>query len=62
MHTIKVHVVVKVHGVDYDKTFSKVLCLNLFRSCSTYHSYEISQMNIKGAFLNGNLLKDVCMT
>ena len=56
VHTYKARLVAKgfkqTHGIDYDETFSP----------AAYHDYEILQMDVKTAFLNGNLLEDVYMT
>jgi hypothetical protein len=54
-----------IHGIDYDKTFSLVVMLKSVRillAIATYFDYEISQMDVKTVFLNGNLTKDVYMT
>ena len=53
------------HGIDYDETFSPVAMLKSIRiliAIAAYHDYEIWQMDVKTAFLNGNLLEDVYMT
>ena len=45
-------------GIDYEKTFSSVAILKSIRillSIVVYLDYEIWQMDIKTAFLNGNL-------
>ncbi|PKI52678.1 hypothetical protein CRG98_026938, partial [Punica granatum] len=55
----------QVHGVDYDETFSPVAMLKSIRillAIAAYYDYEIWQMDVKTAFLNGNLLEDVYMT
>ena len=55
----------KTHGVDYDETFSPVVMLKSIRiilAIAAYYDYEIWQMDVKTAFLNGNLLEDVYMT
>ena len=52
-------------GVDYDETFSPVAMIKSIRillAIAAYHDYEIWQMDVKTAFLNGNLVKDVYMT
>ena len=49
-------------GVNFDETFSPVAMLKSIRILlvmTTYHDYEIWQMNIKIAFLNENLHEDV---
>ena len=54
----------KVEGVDYDETFSPVAMLKSLRIMMTiaaYFDYEIWQMDVKTAFLNGYLKDDVYM-
>ena len=51
-------------GVDYEQTFSPVVMLKSMRillSIATHYDYEIWQMDVKTAFLNGNLEKEVYM-
>ena len=69
MHTYKARLVAKgfrqTHVIDYDETFSPVAMLKSIRillAIATYYDYEIWQMDVKTAFLNGNLLEDVYMT
>ena len=55
----------QTHGIDYDETFSPVVMLKsitILLAIATYYDYEIWQMDVKTAFLNGNLLEDVSMT
>ena len=55
----------QVQGVDYDETFSPVAMLKSIRiilAIAAYHDYEIWQMDVKTAFLNGDLEEDVYMT
>jgi hypothetical protein len=55
----------RIHGTDYDKTFSPIAMLKSIRillAITTYFDYEIWQMDVKIAFLNGNLTEDVYMT
>ncbi|PKI39011.1 hypothetical protein CRG98_040609 [Punica granatum] len=55
----------QVHGVDYDETFSPMAMLKSIRillAITAYYDYEIWQMDVKTAFLNGRLLEDVYMT
>ena len=50
--------------IDYDETFSPVVLLKSIRILlviATYYDFEIWQMDVKEAFLNGNLLEDVYM-
>ena len=54
----------QIQGVDYDETFSPVAMLKSIRiilAIAAYHDYEIWQMDVKTAFLNGNLTEDVYM-
>ncbi|PKI52912.1 hypothetical protein CRG98_026743, partial [Punica granatum] len=55
----------QVHGVDYDETFSPMAMLKSIRillAIAAYYDYEIWQMDVKTAFLNGKLLENVYMT
>ncbi|KAJ9546873.1 hypothetical protein OSB04_019416 [Centaurea solstitialis] len=69
VHTYKARLVAKgytqTHGVDYDETFSPVAMLKSIRiliAIAAFHDYEIWQMDVKTAFLNGKLSEDVYMT
>ncbi|KAJ9557116.1 LOW QUALITY PROTEIN: hypothetical protein OSB04_011730 [Centaurea solstitialis] len=68
VHTFKARLVTKgftqTHGIDYDETFSPVAMLKSIRilmAISAYFNYEIWQMDVKTAFLNGKLTEDVYM-
>ncbi|KAK8679994.1 hypothetical protein V6N13_108949 [Hibiscus sabdariffa] len=55
----------QIHGIDYDETFSPVAMIKSIRillAVAAFHDYEIWQMNVKTAFLNGKLEEDVYMT
>jgi hypothetical protein len=55
----------QVQGVDYDETFSTITMLKSIRIIlviAAYFNYEIWKMDVKTAFLNGNLIEDVSMT
>ena len=55
----------QIHGINYDETFSPVAMLKSIRillAIVAFYDYEIWQMDVKIAFLNGNLLEDVYMT
>ncbi|KAK9024881.1 hypothetical protein V6N11_064787 [Hibiscus sabdariffa] len=55
----------QIHGVDYDETFSPVAMFKSIRillAIAIFHDYEIWQMDVKTAFLNGKLEEDVYMT
>ncbi|GJZ76398.1 retrotransposon protein, putative, ty1-copia subclass [Tanacetum coccineum] len=68
IHTNKAHLVAKgfsqTYGVNYAKTFSPVADIKAIRiliAIAAYYDYEIWQMDVKTAFLNGRLNKDVYM-
>ncbi|KAJ9536512.1 hypothetical protein OSB04_un000306 [Centaurea solstitialis] len=68
VHTFKARLVAKgftqTHGIDYEETFSPVAMLKSIRilmAISAYFNYEIWQMDVKTAFLNGKLTEDVYM-
>ncbi|KAJ9544580.1 hypothetical protein OSB04_024287 [Centaurea solstitialis] len=68
VHTFKARLVAKgftqTHGIDYDETFSPVAMLKSIRilmAISAYFNYDIWQMDVKTAFLNGKLTEDVYM-
>ncbi|KAK8609984.1 hypothetical protein V6N13_093394 [Hibiscus sabdariffa] len=55
----------QIHGVDYDETFSPVAMIKSIRILlviAAFHDYEIWQMDVQTAFLNGKLEEDVYMT
>jgi hypothetical protein len=55
----------QIHAIDYDETFSPIMMLKsvwILLAIATYFDYEIWKMDVKIAFLNGNLTKDVYMT
>jgi hypothetical protein len=69
VHIYKARLVVKgfkqIHGIDYDETFSPVVILKsvqILLAIAAYFDYEIWQVDVKMAFLNGNLTEDVYMT
>ena len=48
----------QVQGVDYDETFSPIAMLKSVRimlAIAAFYDYEIWQMDVKTAFLNGFL-------
>ncbi|KAL3635739.1 Pyruvate dehydrogenase complex component E2 1 [Castilleja foliolosa] len=52
----------QIHGVDYDETFSPVAMLKSIRillAIAAHYDYEIWQMDVKTAFLNGILEEEV---
>ena len=69
VHIYKARLVAKgfrqIQGVDYEETFSPVVMLKSVRillAIAAYYDYEIWQMDVKTAFLNGHLSEDVYMT
>ena len=51
-------------GIDYDETFWPVAMLKSIRillSIAAYYDYQIWQMDVKTAFLNGNLEEEIYM-
>jgi hypothetical protein len=64
----KAHLVAKGftqrEGVDYNETFSPVSCKDSFRiimALVAHFNLELLQMDVKTAFLNGDLEEKVCM-
>ncbi|KAK8534611.1 hypothetical protein V6N12_057255 [Hibiscus sabdariffa] len=55
----------QIHGIDYDETFSPIAMFKSIRillAIAAFHDYEIWQMDVKTAFLNGKHEEDVYMT
>ena len=51
-------------GIDYEETFSPIAMLKSIKillSITAHYDYEIWQMNVKTAFLNGNLEEEIYM-
>nr|GEX28904.1 putative retrotransposon Ty1-copia subclass protein [Tanacetum cinerariifolium] len=68
IHTYKARLVAKgftqTYRVDYEETFSPVADIKAIRiliAIALYYDYEIWQMDVKTAFLNGRLNKDIYM-
>ena len=68
METYKARLVAKGYhqryGIDYDETFSPVAMLKSIRimlAIAAHLDYEIWQMDVKTAFLNGELDEEVYM-
>ena len=68
VHTYKARLVAKgftqTFGVDYEETFSPVADIRAIRiliAIVAYYDYEIWQMDVKTAFLNGRLDEDIYM-
>ena len=54
----------QIQGIDYEETFSPVAMIKSVRillAIAAYFDYEIWQMDVKTAFLNGMLSEDVYM-
>ena len=54
----------QVQGVDYDETFSPVAMLKsvqIMLTIAAFYDYEIWQMDVKTAFLNGYLKEELYM-
>ncbi|GKD62927.1 retrotransposon protein, putative, ty1-copia subclass, partial [Tanacetum coccineum] len=54
----------QTYGVDYEETFSPVADIRAIRiliAIAAYYDYEIWQMDVKTAFLNGHLAEEVYM-
>ncbi|KAM1172658.1 hypothetical protein ACFX2G_023218 [Malus domestica] len=52
-------------GIDYEETFSPVAMIKsiqILLAIAAYHDYEIWQMDVKTAFLNGYLEEELYMT
>ncbi|TLX70056.1 DDE-type integrase/transposase/recombinase [Labilibacter sediminis] len=69
VQTFKARLVAKgftqTFGVDYDETFSpvaKIKSIRIMLAIAAFHDYEVWQMDVKTAFLNGKLAEDVYMS
>ncbi|GJS54738.1 retrotransposon protein, putative, ty1-copia subclass [Tanacetum coccineum] len=54
----------QLYGVDYEETFSPmadIRAIMILMSIATFYDYEIWQMDVKTAFLNGYLDEDIYM-
>nr|GEW57127.1 hypothetical protein [Tanacetum cinerariifolium] len=68
VYIFKAHLVAKgfiqTYGVDYEETFSPVAGIKAIRiliATAAYYNYEIWQMDVKTAFLDGHLSEEVYM-
>jgi hypothetical protein len=69
LHIYKARLVVKglkkIHGIDYDESFSLIAMLKsiqILPAITAYFYYEMWQIDVKMTFLNGNRTEDVYMT
>jgi len=54
----------QIEGIDYEKTFSHVVKFASIRpllALVAYLDLELFQIDVKTAFLNGNLEEEICM-
>ena len=54
----------QVYGLDYDKTYAPVTCLETIRlllGIATQKDWEIRQIDVKSTYLNGDLDEDIYM-
>ena len=52
----------QVEGVDFEETFAPVArleAIRMFLAFSSYRKFKVYQMDVKSAFLNGNLEEEV---
>ena len=68
VQTYKARLVAKgytqTQGIDYEETFSpvaKIQSIRILLAIAAFHDYEIWQMDVKTAFLNGKLTENVYM-
>ncbi|GJR13998.1 retrotransposon protein, putative, ty1-copia subclass [Tanacetum coccineum] len=68
VHTYKARLVAKgytqTHRIDYEETFSlvaKIKSIRIMLAIAAFYDYEIWQIDVKTAFLNGKLTEDVFM-
>src|SRR3954449_5119108 len=68
VQTYKARLVAKgytqTQGIDYEETFSpvaKIQSIRILLAIAAFHDYEIWQMDVKTAFLNGNIDEELYM-
>ena len=54
----------QVEGIDYNETFAPITKMNSIRlilSLAALHNWEVHQMDVKSAFLHGDLQEEIYM-
>ena len=54
----------QIEGIDYDETFApvaKFASLHMILALATEHNLEVQQMDVKSAYLNGELKEEIFM-
>ena len=54
----------QIEGQDFDETFAPVARMEaiiMFLAYACHKDFKVYQMDVKSAFLNGNLEEEVCM-
>ena len=54
----------QIEGLDYDETFAPIARMEAiikFLAFACYHDFKVYQMDVKSAFLNGDLEEEVYM-
>ena len=53
---------IQQEGIDYDETFAPVArleAIRIFLAFAVYSDFKVYQMDVKSAFLNGELVEEV---
>ena len=54
----------QIEGLDYDETFAPIArmeAIKMFLAFACYHDFKVYQMDVKSAFLNGDLEEEFYM-